>query len=185
MCHRCHNNVVTAGRLITELRVPGIKCGFVKRPYDIGLQVQVEDLFLVDPILAFGPGYELVICSSGSNLLNLSSPSSVRSNKDDFTTATSLLSPHTPIRATSDDTSELDYSVFSNDGLPIELFSTGPVEDDHALLVFSYSLLTPDSPQHPATRDEEQETDSHMTHEPSIHSISLQCTAVDVIGESL
>ncbi len=173
------------GRLITELRVPGIKSGFVKRPYDMGLQIQVEDLFLVDPIPAFGVGYELVVCSSGTKLLNLSSSSleTPRSSKDDLIAATSLLSPHAPGVVAPDETRELDCSVFSNDGLPIELFSTELAESDHALLVLSYSLLTPDSPQHPATRDGEQEVGWHVTDEPSIHNVSLQCTAVDVIGK--
>lgn len=166
--------------------MPGIKFGFVKRPYDIGLQVQVEDLFLVDPISAFGPGYELVVCSSGSKLLSFSpSLETTRMARDELTTGTSLLSPHTPVTGTPDETSEVDYSVFSNDGLPIELFSTGLAGNEHALLVLSYSLLTPDSPQHPAMRDGEQGVGCHVTHEPSIHTVSLQCTAVDVIGTSV
>ena len=184
MC--CHDYSLPTGRLITELRVPGIKFGFVKRPYDIGLQVQVEDLFLVDPIPAFGAGNELVICSSGSKLFDLPTTSldSTQLAKDDFTSTSSLLSPRThPEVATPEEQQELDYSVFSNDGLPIELFSTSLEENDHALLVLSYSLLTPDSPQHPATRDWDDETPSHVTDEPNIHRVSLQCTAVDAIGE--
>lgn len=143
----------------------------------------MEDLFLVDPIPSFGAGNELVICSSGSKLFDLPTTSldSTQPAKD---TTTSLLSPHThPADDTSEDQQELDYSVFSNDGLPIELFSTSLEENDHALLVLSYSLLTPDSPQHPATRDWDDETPSPVTDEPNIHRVSLQCTAVDAIGE--
>ena len=176
------------GRLITELRVPGIKFGFVKRPHDIGLQVQVQDLFLVDRIQTFGPGYELVICSSGSTLLDFTphSPVPGRDEKSFNHQATNLLSPVSPpqeqveISAQPDD---LDYSVFSNDGLPTELFSTSLDKSEHALLVFSYSLLTPDSPQHPAVRDRDEDDVISVGEEPNIHRVSLECTAVDAIGK--
>ena len=176
------------GRLITELRVPGIKFGFVKRPHDIGLQVQVQDLFLVDRIQTFGPGYELVICSSGSTLLDFV-PSSPLANKDEepFNKATNLLSPDLPPQEQDEfgtHPEDLDYSVFSNDGLPIDLFSTSLEKSEHALLVLSYSLLTPNSPQHPAVRDrDEDDVTSSVGDEPNIHRVSLECTAVDAIGK--
>lgn len=190
------------GRLITELRVPGIKFGFVKRPYDMGLQVLVQDLFLVDRIQSFGPGYELVICSSGHTLLDASpscfSPTTSESrssvNKTANTQSPGRVSPQHPIAGVNDprvplksatqetDQVEYDYSVFSNDGLSTELFSNSLDQSGHALLAFSYSLLTPDSPQHPATRDQDEDEITSVGDEPNIHRVNVECTAVDAIG---
>lgn len=161
----------------------------------------VQDLFLVDRIQSFGPGYELVICSSGRTLLDVS-PSSFSPITLTSTSIQSpgLVSPHFPTVQTTvavNDPSSFktvtqeanrvefdvkDYSVFSNDGLPNELFSSSLDQSGHALLAFSYSLLTPDSPQHPATRDQDEDEITSVGDEPNIHRISLECTAVDAIG---
>ena len=161
----------------------------------------VQDLFLVDRIQSFGPGYELVICSSGRTLLDVSpsclSPTTstpsiqplelVPSQFPAVQTTAVVNDPFLSPKLVTQEANQVDYdvndySVFSNDGLPNELFSSSLDQSGHALLAFSYSLLTPDSPQHPATRDQDEDEITSVGDEPNIHRISVECTAVDAIG---
>ena len=49
-----------------ELKVPGVKCSVVKRPFDVSVTLNVEDIFVVDKNQQHGPQYELVVSSSGA-----------------------------------------------------------------------------------------------------------------------
>ena len=49
-----------------ELKVPGMKCGVVKRAFDVSVTLSVEDIFVVDKNQEHGPQYELVVSSSGT-----------------------------------------------------------------------------------------------------------------------
>ena len=65
--------------MITELKVPEVQLEFLKRPYDMSLQVVIQDLFVADRLQQLGPDYELIVCSSGRAYLGLSpSPSPSR-----------------------------------------------------------------------------------------------------------
>ena len=46
--------------------MPGLRCGLVKRAFDISVTLSVEDIFMVDKNQRHGPQYELVVSSSGT-----------------------------------------------------------------------------------------------------------------------
>lgn len=56
------------GVCLAELRVEGIKGGFIKHRHDSCLRVIVQDLFLVDKLQEHHPQYELILSSNASSL---------------------------------------------------------------------------------------------------------------------
>ena len=166
---------VVLGRVITELNVPEVKLEFLKRPYDITLRLLVQDLFVVDRIQAFGPEYELMVCSSGRALLG---PSPVPSRKG----------TNTP---SSDGPSRFGRRNLGVEEATVLELLTG-VESQGALLTLGYEMLKPLSPHHPAIMEAEEDrmdeeeggkqTDECDHPEPVIHRVNIQCTALDAIG---
>ena len=180
----------------------------LKRPYDITLDLTVQDICVVDRFQSFGPEFELILCSDGKNLLNQSSSSSpVKKSSHscpDFSQRSyhSNASTHsmTPIRAYhSDIPSSATSSRRCNDYI---MFS--PESDSPTLLVVTYKHITKYSTEHPAMKDieltssrdgEEGEREGEGGEgevfilpgddEPEIHKISVHCTGIDVMGMSL
>ena len=198
---------LTLDQVITELTIPGVTLDLHKRPYDTRLELSVQDLCVLDRFQNFGPEFELILCSGGKNLLNLSSPSqkqsfdpssgmtgksysyptfaSIRNTVSNSNATTPTV---TPIRAHHSDIPNLfplqeDFGIIS------------PASDSPTLLSVSYHHLTSFSPDHPATRDidlgkeeegEEMEAEEWVwpsEEEPDIHKISVHCTGVDLMGE--
>ncbi|CAI8000262.1 Vacuolar protein sorting-associated protein 13D, partial [Geodia barretti] len=193
-------------QVITELTIPGVTLDLHKRPYDTRLELSVQDLCVLDRFQNFGPEFELILCSGGKNLLNLSSPSqkqsfdpssgmtgksysyptfaSIRNTVSNSNATTPTV---TPIRAHHSDIPNLfplqeDFGIIS------------PASDSPTLLSVSYHHLTSFSPDHPATRDidlgkeeegEEMEAEEWVwpsEEEPDIHKISVHCTGVDLMA---
>ena len=165
----------------------------------------------MDRIQTFGPEFELVICSSGKTILASSysqqgparpSPGGLGEGRSrscpDFNnvSATKVPAMATTPGAVPFGAHQLqpsireDFSVFS------------PDVDPPGLLSLSYHQLSPFSPDHPAMRDlglgegseeeggEEEEGEGeeevaalHCEGEHSIQRISLNCTAIDVMGK--
>ena len=163
-----------AGRMITELKVPEVQLEFLKRPYDMSLQVLIQDLFVADRLQQLGPDYELIVCSSGRAYLGLS-PSPSRAGKDeDHSTGVPLAS----------DSGETEGSTH-------ELLEDMDRRD--ALLTLKYNMLKPLSPRHPAVLEADKERDGEEgedvkkkeesdIREPVIHRVNVQCTTLDAIG---
>ena len=185
--------VISTGRVITELNVPGINFEFLKRPYDTAVRLLVQDLCLVDRIQTFGPEYELVVCSSGRSILGLS-PAKVSSlNHHRTSSCPSFANLSTGLKSASvgglppppPPTAAKHSPVSHLESISTDVFDTSGVENG-ALLVLAYTLVTPSSPQHPAVKDldgdEESLSVAHLEKEPTIQKINIQCTAVDTIG---
>lgn len=157
--------------MITELNVPEVKLEFLKHPYDVTLRLLVQDLFVVDRIQAFGPEYELMVCSSGRALLGPSPTPPRRSTE--------------PILSSNRPSTNFSLGTSASSDLLTDAESQG------ALLTLVYEMLKPQSPYHPAITeaDEEEveeedgkEVDECCRSEPVIHRVNIQCTALDAIG---
>ena len=181
---------------MTELSVPGVTLDLHKRPYDTRLELSVQDLCVLDRFQSFGPEFELILCSDGKNLLNLSSPSKKDSFQPSHSSGMTGKSYSYPTFGSSGNATPIKahQSDISNQFSPREDFGViSPASDSPTLLSVCYHHLTSLSPDHPATRDvdlaergEEEEEDEWVwpsEGEPEIHKISVHCTGVDVMGE--
>ena len=170
---------VVAGRIVTELNVPGVKFEVLKRSYDTALQLFVQDLCLVDRLQTFGPEYELVVCSSGRTIFTSPSPTTKESPEKP---TPSITSPNQPVETPS---SEPSHGIPSLETVSTDIFDlSASLESSGALLALTYTSISPLSPHHPATRDLGQEEMGVSEGEPNIRKIRVQCTAVDALGWS-
>ena len=164
--------------------MPGINLEFLKRPHDLALRLQVQDLCLVDRVQTFGPEYELVVCSSGRSLLGFSPPSSTPSSMPPSCSSSALLTNQTPsAKNTSQSTSSLKpNSSFTT--ISTDVFDIFGGVNSGSLLTLGYSFIQPHSPRHPAMVGAGQEEGAGLDAENDavIHRVNIQCTAVDAIG---
>ena len=75
------------------------------------------------------------------------------------------------------------------------LFDKAQSGDVESLLALSYTMVAPQSPRHPVMVEAEEsgggegegerEVGVNLENEAVIHSVSIQCTAVDAIGKSV
>ena len=89
--------LITIGKNIIQLVVPGVNLSYLKRPYDSIFVSVIQNLCVVDQLQSFGPEFELLVCSSAYPVSSTDSSSTIHRSDILSEQSTETLSSLTPL----------------------------------------------------------------------------------------
>ena len=89
--------LITIGKNIIQLVVPGVNLSYLKRPYDSIFVSVIQNLCVVDQLQSFGPKFELLVCSSAYPVSSTDSSSTIHRSDILSEQSTETLSSLTPL----------------------------------------------------------------------------------------